>query len=110
MRKNIIKVGTLCAALAVSLLITGAVGGLYDAQWQRGSSAPAVSNPDGAKYIVKSQDGKVALFTGEFVASPAILTDIDVAALREYDRLMLEAGIPVDTYDEVLRLLEDFGP
>ena len=108
MRKNIIKVGAVCAALAVSLLITGAVTGLDDAR--RGADVHTVSEHDEARYIIKSQDGKVALFTGEFVSSPAILTDIDITGLREYDRLMLEAGIPVDTYDEVLRLLEDFGP
>ena len=69
-----------------------------------------VSSPDTAAYVVGQWDGRVALFTKDFENRPALETDIDVQNLREYDRLLLRAGIKVDSYEEVLRLMEDFGP
>jgi hypothetical protein len=60
------------------------------------------------EYIVKASDGKVAVFMppgGE----PVAVTDIDVATLRSHDIALLEGGVAVDTYEKLLRTLEDFG-
>jgi hypothetical protein len=38
-----------------------------------------------------------------------IETTIDIEGLRAVDRTMLEAGIGADSYEDVLKLLEDFG-
>ncbi|MDR0861363.1 MAG: hypothetical protein LBN30_01080 [Oscillospiraceae bacterium] len=60
-------------------------------------------------YTLRPYNGKIAVFTGAFLDEPAILTDIEVWRLREYDRKLLERGIPAATYDDVLRLFEDFS-
>jgi hypothetical protein len=60
-------------------------------------------------YTLREYNGVIAVFTRSFGAEPAIVTDIRVADLREYDRRLLEAGIRAESYEDVLRLFEDFG-
>ncbi|MDR3277651.1 MAG: hypothetical protein LBT12_02665 [Oscillospiraceae bacterium] len=60
-------------------------------------------------YTLRPYNGKVAVFSSDFAERPAIETDIGVAGLRAHDRALVEAGIAVSEYDEVLALLEDLG-
>jgi hypothetical protein len=60
-------------------------------------------------YTIRPYNGKIAVFSGDFSERPAIETDIDVAGLRAHDRALLEAGIAVSEYGDVLALLEDLG-
>jgi hypothetical protein len=60
-------------------------------------------------YTLKAYNGHIAVFYGDIKDSPAIETAIDVDTLRAVDRDKLDAGIVVESYDEVLKLLEDFG-
>jgi len=61
------------------------------------------------RFVIRSYNGKVALFAEGFAAVPAVEIDIDVSLLRAYDRELLENGIIADTFEDVLRLLEDLG-
>lgn len=58
------------------------------------------------KYILKEHNNCISVFYGE---DCVLNTDIRTATLREWDRDVLVTGIEVDTYGEVLALLEDFN-
>jgi len=60
-------------------------------------------------YIVRAYNGHIAVFCGDITDSPAIETTIEIDSLRAVDRDKLLAGIAVTSYDDVLKLLEDFG-
>lgn len=62
------------------------------------------SQPD---YLVKEHNGVVAVFfDGD--TKPMIETDISISGLRQNDRELIEQGIALESYNEVLGLLEDF--
>jgi hypothetical protein len=94
---------------AAAFLITGlAVGGTGK---EAPGDVPAVlaeSLSEGG-YQIRAFDGRIAVFYDGFTDRPAIETTIDVQSLRAYDRQLLENGIEVEKYEDVLRLLEDFG-
>ncbi|SHI06237.1 BofC C-terminal domain-containing protein [Sporobacter termitidis DSM 10068] len=69
----------------------------------------ASENQTDKNYILRAYNGHIAVFYGAITDSPAIETTIEVAGLRAVDREKLVAGITVQSYDDVLRLLEDFG-
>lgn len=59
-------------------------------------------------YLIKEYNGVVAVFLdGE--SMPLIQTDIPVNGLRQTDRELIEQGISLESYTDVLYLLEDFG-
>lgn len=64
---------------------------------------------DSAQYYLRSQEGYVAVYRKERDKTPLAVTDIELAALREGDRAMLQEGIPVVDRRELLQLLEDLG-
>ena len=109
------KLCVLAAAAAAALLVMGlALSAGIDRSAdiaigaQQSETPPAVTAERQGGYIIRSHNGKIALFTNDFTTTPTVETDIDVNMLRAYDRQLLERGIEVSTYEEVLRLLEDF--
>ena len=48
-------------------------------------------------------------FSSSAVPTPLTVTPIGTACLRTADRAMLRGGIPVESEDELLMLLEDLG-
>ena len=95
------------AALCASLLLAA---GLCTAsaieEHGRQSAVEAVSAAD--SYILRSSEGCVAVFSaadGEAVCA----TGIEVALLPGADRAGLETGIPAESWEDVLLLLEDLG-
>ena len=116
LKRKTTKLCVLAAAAAAALFATGfalnaGIGREADvaAGAQQSETAPAVvTAAQRGVYIVRSYNGKVALFMNN--TTPAVETDIDVNMLRAHDRQLLEHGIEVSTYEEALRLLEDFGP
>ena len=113
MTKNVIKCGVLSAMAMAAILCTGfaiSAGSGADDTGSTGKDAPAyVTYVQHGRYIIRTYNGKIALFIDDFDAYPAVETDIEVRLLRAYDRRLLDAGIEVSTYEDVLRLLEDFG-
>lgn len=63
---------------------------------------------DTAAYILKEQDGYVAVFSSK---DSKLLqrTSIPVSSLRKADRTLLESGIAADSRESLLMLLEDFN-
>ena len=112
--KKTTKLCVLAATAAAALLVTGlavnaGLGRSTDiaAGARQSEHLTAVTAPQQGGYIIRSYNGRVAVFTDG--STPAVETDIDVNMLRAYDRRLLERGIEVSTYEDALRLLEDFG-
>ena len=109
MNRKFLLAGAGTALLAASALFGGRVLGLDD--HNAGFSNTAVVSPAASEWItLKACNGKLAVFLGTPDAAPAAETGIDVAGLRAYDQRLVEKGITVGSYEELLRLLEDFGP
>ena len=60
-------------------------------------------------YILKAYDGRIAVFSSENPGKPVSETDILISSLRAVDQKKLTAGIHAETYEQIVRLLEDFG-
>ena len=63
---------------------------------------------DTAAYILKDQDGYVAVFSSKD-SKLLEVTAIPVSTLRKADRTLLEVGIAADSRETMLTLLEDFN-
>lgn len=68
-----------------------------------------VETEEQESYWLRAFNGHIAVFFDGDAEKPAIETTIDVDTLRDYDRQLLENGIEAKTYEDVLKLLEDFG-
>ena len=70
---------------------------------------PAARYSGEEEYILKVQDGRLAVFRRGDAHNPVQTTDIHIGSLRNYDRSLLEGGITVRGADALARILEDFG-
>ena len=64
---------------------------------------------EAAEYVLKDSGRYVAVYDKAKSREPLSVTGIELRCLREADRAMLEAGIPVISRRELLLLLEDLG-
>ncbi|MCR5663462.1 MAG: hypothetical protein K6G17_01130 [Oscillospiraceae bacterium] len=62
-----------------------------------------------AEFVLRGQDGFVAVCPAGRRAKPERITDIELSTLRSADRALLERGIPVSDRRALLELLEDLG-
>lgn len=70
----------------------------------------AAAGSEGEKsYLLRAYNGHIAVFFGEDTDSAVIETTIEVDGLRTVDKEKLSQGIVAHSYEEVLKLLEDFG-
>lgn len=69
-------------------------------------AAQAAAEPD---YELRTWEGCVAVFSPPDASTPGTVTDIRVRDLPMADRLALASGVQADDYDQVIRLLEDYG-
>lgn len=65
--------------------------------------------PQNSLYVLGDLDGSVAVYSGADPAHPLTVTEIETASLRERDRELITGGLPVDSPEELARLLEDLG-
>lgn len=100
---------------ALSFGLTAAVMGTgrEEAEPQLSSNAsPVISEAaytsSEPTYVIKGYNGVVAVFISGNDA-PVIQTDILVSSLRNGDQTLMQKGIAINTYTEVLCLLEDLG-
>lgn len=78
----------------------------------RGDLTPAeIVSYDGAaaEYILRDYEGYVSVFDAANDRAPLQVTAIEVSALRQTDRDMLQGGISVGDREQLLLLLEDLG-
>lgn len=67
-------------------------------------SATELPENSNSKYYIKLENQSLTVYQGEKV----LLTNIKIPELREQDRLLLEDGIWVSSYNDILKLIEDF--
>jgi hypothetical protein len=73
-------------------------------------AAPApVETQERESYWLRAFNGHISVFFSEEDEVPSVETTIDIDTLRAVDREKLEKGIEAPTYEDVLKLLEDFG-
>lgn len=60
-------------------------------------------------YVLGIADGNVAVFSGSDLTIPVTVTEIEASLLRESDQQLLSEGIPADSREELMALLEDLG-
>lgn len=78
------------------------------------AESAAVENLSGVQddtggYIVRDYGGYVGVYYNSGEEYPAIITEISLASLRQYDRELIETGFEVASRDELMLLLEDLG-
>lgn len=59
-------------------------------------------------YIVKPYRDRIAVFKGTD-PTPVVETEVQISGLRRTDAAQISRGIRLDSYEEVLYLLEDFN-
>ena len=64
---------------------------------------------ENAEYFLRDKGGYIAVYEGRLSRSPVTVTEIETSVLRDADRRLLSAGIPVPDSSELLQLLEDLG-
>ena len=62
-----------------------------------------------ARFLLRAQDGHVAVFPNRRGAGAETVTAIELSTLRAADRAMLQRGIPAADRQSLLQLLEDLG-
>lgn len=72
-------------------------------------SAPTASPAQDKLYILREIDGQIGVFDADNTDSPIFITDTPTQTLRLSDRALIRQGISVFGYENMLKLLEDFG-
>lgn len=70
---------------------------------------PAVQTAGQAEWSLREWNGYVAVFSPPDAQTPGTVTDIRVGDLPPADRRSLAGGVTAESYDQVIRLLEDYG-
>ncbi|NLA87465.1 MAG: hypothetical protein GX847_09370 [Clostridiales bacterium] len=105
LRRSVLYIAVLAAAVMIIALVITAV-------FQRASADTAAvftETQGNSNYWVRSHNGHIAVYNNKADNSPVIETVIDVESLRAVDRILLETAVGAATYEDVLKLLEDFG-
>jgi hypothetical protein len=90
--------------LLILLAVTIIQAGAADA-----GKAVLTQAPADEPYLLRSYNGHVAVFFDRDDTTPGIETTIVTETLRSVDAEKLQDGIEAATYEDVLKLLEDFG-
>ena len=64
---------------------------------------------DSGALMLGAWQGSVAVFDRGDPAAPISVTDIELSSLRATDRALIERGMPVESEEALLSLLEDLG-
>lgn len=81
---------------------------------QTESTAPAQplsqSASDGAQYLLKEQDGKLAVYAMPWQEGdpPQMVLDVPLSTLPPYDQGQLRIGVPIRDYEELVQRIEDY--
>ena len=101
------KLGIRIAVCAVMFVLAAAMTGFTLAGLGVGRENHKAQND--SPYILGEADGLVAVYSGDDPKHPVEVTRIELASLRESDRSLIAAGLPVESPEELAQLLEDLG-
>lgn len=71
------------------------------------SSSKVQAEEEAERYLIRDYQGRVAVFL-EGVEEPEMIFDIYTKTLPELDQQQLTKGIPVEGYQQMTRLVEDY--
>lgn len=71
------------------------------------SSSKIQAEEEAERYLIRDYQGRVAVFL-EGVEEPEMIFDIYTKTLPELDQQQLTKGIPVEGYQQMTRLVEDY--
>ena len=75
----------------------------------RSETVPAAEAFSSNHYTLSVYDGRVAVYDAAVPGIPERVTDIPVSGLRSSDAEALVRGIPAETFEDILRILEDLN-
>lgn len=101
MKKRLVII---CAALA--LAVTGCTAAVAMAANYTETPAPAGGTPEPEGYLLTRYGDGIGVYRGEELI---LSVPVNVEGLRDVDRELIANGIETQSYDDVLKLLEDFG-
>lgn len=90
---------------AAALALAGVTASAAAAAGYEGRPRPAEESPAELGYVLTDYEGVIGVYHGDALI---LLTDVRLDTLRRADRELLEEGIEVDTYEALMRLLQDF--
>jgi hypothetical protein len=103
--KTRIKIGLFGLLLLISTLLAEATVKSFNAE---ATPASAIEKNYGGRFVIGAYEGNIAVYMNG-APSPQTVTDIELQTLPQLDRLAIESGIEVGSYDELLMRLEDYG-
>ncbi len=94
--------------LALSLAAVGGAASIAAAARFDEDTRERVSEESMAKrgYVLAEYNGVIGLFEGDELL---MTSDVPVSALRSADRELIARGITAETWEQAVKLLEDFG-
>lgn len=112
-RKRVWRLAGVCGLLAVYLCVL--VLGLASRRAARREAPVPVWPAEAAAseedvFLLKGEDGCVAVYRMPELATPEQVTQIRIASLRAVDQARLREGIAVQGWAALQTALEDFGP
>lgn len=103
--------------LCVTMILLAVMVSVYTAVYVSGSGSEVAARSESVnaaqlsekapQYVLYDYNGTVAVFTYADQSKPLIITDIDVRSLRKTDQQLLKRGVELETYEDVVMLLED---
>ena len=103
------KIGMLLVSMTISavLLVVSAGNSVRQQKEIRAEKAAALAEKEPVGFVLKTYQGKVALFR-ENSSTPYQILDLEVYLLPDADRQALEAGILAENEEELKKILEDW--
>lgn len=99
MKKHIVFIGLF--VICTLFIITSSVSE------KQNTDSPAVTQTLEAKYTLADYNGRLAIFENGN-ENPIEVFEIQTSSLPEGDKKMLKTGIQASSYEELLRLTEDY--
>ncbi len=106
LRNRIAACGLLLAMAALCASYT--IADLRGPQSPEAAQETAAPMTETEHFTLCARNGCVAVLDPA-LGETAVVTDIELATLREADRKLIEAGLPVESREQLLVLLEDLG-
>jgi hypothetical protein len=96
------KVTIFIVALSIFISLFSAIVVLADNREEERADA----DTETGVYTIKELDGRIGVF---YMDDLIYFTDIEVDTLPSSDRILLHSGIETESYESVVRLLEDYS-
>ncbi len=102
------KIKPKAATLAVLAVLSAAVCAAALRTPKAETPPPTDKVSEAAEYYLRDCGGFIAVYRGAS-STPIDVTDIETATLNDTDAELIHSGIPVQSRNELLLLLEDLG-